>query len=115
MVAETINGYISHEYSKLLVGILCLIIAFIVHRIVDFILTSLKLLSKIPVLGGMNKMLGFLIGICEGIIVFWVLGIVLVAYGSNDLSALIMNQIKENYLLDFLFNNNVVALILAQF
>lgn len=112
--ALTVNSYLSERYSKVFIGVICLIIALLVHRIVDFILTSLKVITKLPVIKAFDKLLGFALGISEGIVIFWILGIVIVAYGAFGFEELIQQQIAENEILTFLFNNNIVALLLSK-
>lgn len=112
--AITANGYLAKEYSTVLIGIICLVIAFLVHRIVDFILTSLRVISKAPVIRAFDKIFGFVIGMSEGIIIFWILGIVIVAYGVFGFEEIIKRQIIENEILKYLFHNNIVALFLSK-
>jgi len=114
MFAVTVNGYLTKEYYRVMVGIMCLIIALLVNRIVDFILTSLKVLTKLPIIKSLDRICGFLLGIIEGVIIFWILGIVIVAYGAFGFEEIIKQQIVEQEILSFLFNNNIVALLISR-
>ena len=88
-------------------------IAILVYKIVDFILSSLKIISLIPVIRGVNKLLGFGVGVAESVILIWAVFIVIVAFEFGGASRYILENIKENTLLTFLFSNNYLANLVA--
>lgn len=56
----------------LLTGILMLIILGIIYKIVRIILSSIRFLSRLPVLSGLDKVLGVAAGFGEGFIILYV-------------------------------------------
>ena len=107
------KSYMEHETLRTILGIVCMTIAILVYKIVDFILSSLKIISLIPVIRGVNKLLGFGVGVAESVILIWAVFIVIVAFEFGGASRYILENIKENTLLTFLFSNNYLANLVA--
>lgn len=109
MFVVAAKGYLEHETMRTILGIVCMTIAILVYKIVDFILSSLKMVSLIPVIRGVNKLLGFGVGIAESVILVWAVFIVIVAFEFGGVSRYILEDIRENTLLTYLFSNNYLA------
>ena len=113
MFVVAAKSYMEHETLRTILGIVCMTIAILVYKIVDFILSSLKIISLIPVIRGVNKLLGFGVGVAESVILIWAVFIVIVAFEFGGASRYTMENIKENTLLTFLFSNNYLANLVA--
>lgn len=109
MFVVAAKGYLEHETLRTILGIVCMTIAILVYKIVDFILSSLKMISLIPVIRGVNKLLGFGVGVAESVILVWAVFIVIVAFEFGGVSRYILENIRENTLLTYLFSNNYLA------
>lgn len=107
------QGYMEHETLRAILGIVCMTVAILVYKIADFILSSLKLISSVPVLRGVNKLLGLGVGTLESVLLIWALFIVIVAFEFGGISHYILTQMRENALLTWLFQNNYLADIMA--
>lgn len=107
------KGYMDHEILRTVLGIVCLTIAILVYKITDFILSSLKIISAIPVIRGMNKLLGFGVGVLEAVLLIWALFLIIVAFEFGDISNYILTDIRENAFLSYLFHNNYLADLLS--
>ena len=113
MFVVAAKSYMEHETLRTILGIVCMTIAILIYKIVDFILSSLKIISLIPVIRGVNKLLGFGVGVAESVILIWAVFIVIVAFEFGGASRYILENIKENTLLTFLFSNNYLANLVA--
>lgn len=113
MFVVAAKSYMEHETLRTILGIVCMTIAILVYKIVDFILSSLKIISLIPVIREVNKLLGFGVGVAESVILIWAVFIVIVAFEFGGASRYILENIKENTLLTFLFSNNYLANLVA--
>ena len=113
MFVVAAKSYMEHETLRTILGIVCMTIAILAYKIVDFILSSLKIISLIPVIRGVNKLLGFGVGVAESVILIWAVFIVIVAFEFGGASRYILENIKENTLLTFLFSNNYLANLVA--
>lgn len=113
MFVVAVSGYMEHVTLRTILGIVCMTIAILVYRITDFILSSLKIISSIPVIRGVNKLLGFGVGVLEAVLLIWVAFIIIVAFAFGGVSNYILDSIKENELLVWLFQNNYLADVMA--
>ncbi len=113
MFVVAVSGYMEHVTLRTILGIVCMTIAILVYRITDFILSSLKIISSIPVIRGVNKLLGFGVGVLEAVLLIWVVFIIIVAFAFGGVSSYILDSIKENELLVWLFQNNYLADVMA--
>ena len=113
MFVVAVSGYMEHVTLRTILGIVCMTIAILVYRITDFILSSLKIISSIPVIRGVNKLLGFGVGVLEAVLLIWVVFIIIVAFAFGGMSTYILDSIKENELLVWLFQNNYLADVMA--
>ncbi len=113
MFVVAAQGYMEHETLRTILGIVCMTVAILVYKIADFILSSLKLISSVPVLRGVNKLLGFGVGVLESALLIWAIFIVIVAFEFGGISNYILTQMRENALLTWLFKNNYLADMMA--
>ena len=113
MFVVAVSGYMEHVTLRTILGIVCMTIAILVYRITDFILSSLKIISSIPVIRGVNKLLVFGVGVLEAVLLIWVVFIIIVAFAFGGISSYILDSIKENELLVWLFQNNYLADVMA--
>ena len=113
MFVVAVSGYMEHVTLRTILGIVCMTIAILVYRFTDFILSSLKIISSIPVIRGVNKLLGFGVGVLEAVLLIWVVFIIIVAFAFGGISSYILDSIKENELLVWLFQNNYLADVMA--
>ncbi len=109
MFVVAATGYMDHLTLRTILGIVCMTIAILIYRITDFILSSLKLISSIPVLRGVNHLLGLAVGALEAVLLVWAVFIVAVAFEFGGISSYILESIRENRLLTWLFQNNYLA------
>ena len=113
MFVVAAQGYMEHETLRTILGIVCMTVAILVYKIADFILSSLKLISSVPVLRGVNKLLGFGVGVLESVLLIWAIFIVIVSFEFGGISNYILTQMRENALLTWLFKNNYLADMMA--
>lgn len=113
MFVVAVKGYMDHETMRVILGIVCLTIAVLAYKITDFILSSLKIISIIPVIRGINKLLGFGVGVIEAVLLVWALFLIIVAFEFGGISSYILEDVRENLFLTYLFQNNYLGKILS--
>lgn len=114
MFVVAARGYMEKETIRIVLGVVCMTIAILIYKITDFIFSALKIISKIPVLKGMNKFLGFLVGTGEAVVLIWIIFVIVVAFGFGGTGTYIMESVQENAFLSFLFQNNYLAKVLTE-
>lgn len=101
--------YISSYLAAVIINALSFIIVFIVINIILLVLSSvLGIISKLPILNGLNKTAGILVGLLQGLIVIWVLCIVLTASLGTKSGQYIYELVNQSKLLSSIYNNNIL-------
>ena len=114
MFIVAVKGYMDHATLRTILGIVCLTVVVLVYKIVDFVLSTLKIISSIPVIRGVDKLAGFGAGILEAVVLIWIVFIIIVIFELGGISGYILADIKENRLLTYLFQNNPLAEVLPE-
>ena len=85
LILSAINSYMDKEIGQLVQIIVALAIICIGYRLAHLILTSIGLAVKLPILKGMDKMLGAVIGFVEAGVIVGVLVYLLKNWGLSFL------------------------------
>ena len=95
-------GYVAGISVRICGFLLTLIAALIVLRIIAK-LTGI--VSKIPIVGGINRLLGAALGLAKGLVVVALLFIFITMFSNLTFSQTILSAIKESGTLSFLYDN----------
>lgn len=114
IVVAALRNYQSKNTMNAVIAIMCLIVVLLAYKVIDFILTSLKMLSKIPIIHGADKLLGAVAGLGEAVIVVWIAFLLITAFDIAGIREPVLNNISENVFLTYLFYNNYIARGIAQ-
>ena len=69
LLLGAIGSYLNKEIGRLIQIIILLLIVCAVYKLANLIFTSIRLVSKLPVIRSADKLLGAVFGILEGIII----------------------------------------------
>ncbi len=115
MFIVAVRGYMDHETVRTTLGAVCLVVAILVYKIADFILSSLKMVSSIPVVKGVNKLCGGLLGAAEAVVLVWILHIALIAFVVGSVQELIVADLQKSPYVLMLLDHNFLATLLTSF
>lgn len=102
---------LSNIVFNALVYVVILIVLYLIFRL---LLIFTNIIERIPFVDEANNALGLLLGLCEGVLVVWLLFIVITAMGNTTLGAQLLTEINDNSFLAFLYNNNLLSAILLK-
>ena len=112
----TFVDYVGAYMAKLFLDIVSFLLAFIViTAVVRIALYILDIIGHLPVIGGLNRLAGGVLGLGTGLIIVWVLFIAITMLYDLSISKLFLQNIEENELLQFLYNNNILMNYLTKF
>ena len=70
LILGAVGSYLDKEIGKVIQAVLVLFAVCLVYRLVHILFTSLELVSKLPIVKGVDKLLGIVVGFVEaGILV----------------------------------------------
>ncbi|MCI5700131.1 MAG: CvpA family protein [Lachnospiraceae bacterium] len=106
---DTFAGYLAAFLASAIVQILVFLISFIAASIILKVITNiLDLFANLPILGGINRLGGFMLGIISGLLYLWVFFLLITLFGGTEVGAYLLKEIAGDKLLDYLYENNLL-------
>lgn len=113
---STFSTYAGKYLAKLISDIISYLLALVVVTIIiRTILYMMGTIEKIPVIRGLNRLGGGVLGIGTGLIVVWVLFIVITLMYDTEIGKTCLENIMENKFLENLYNNNILMNYITKF
>ncbi len=69
LILGAIGSYLEQEITKVIQIVAVLFVVCLVYRLAHILLTSLELISKLPVIKGVDKLLGAVVGFAEAVLI----------------------------------------------
>jgi len=107
LAVEQFSDYIGGYLAKWIVNAMSYVVAFVLIIIfLRFAFMTLDIVARLPIINGINKIAGLIIGLVEGILIMWVLFLVLTIFINTPIGQSVFTWINESSILTFLYNNN---------
>lgn len=111
---ESFEAYISNYITCIILNAISFMIVFLLAVIIVKIVANiLDVISKLPLINGINKLGGLIIGFVHGLIVLWVLCIVLTVFSSTDVAGILFGYMNESRFLSAIYDNNLLLNIIT--
>ena len=108
------NAYVAAYMACLVINAVSFLVVFLTaYIIIKMIEGALNLISKLPVLHGINKMGGLICGLVHGLIIVWLLGVVIMALAWTGPGQWASAQINANPILRLIYNHNLFVAALT--
>ena len=109
-------SYISAYVTKWIADILAFLIAWLVVGIISKVLMSMiKSIEKIPVVGGINKIAGAIVGVGIGFVVVWGVFILVTLLYNTEVGQMCMQDIEASQILSKLYDGNILMKYITKF
>ena len=96
-------------------GIAFLIALVAAWTIVHVIARALRIVSRIPVLSGVNRTLGVFAGGIYGLILVWIGFYMIAVTSTSEMGSALVACIYQSRLLKYLYENNVILTLIMNF
>ena len=107
--ATDFGSYVVNYIANLILNILAFLVALLVSWIIiRLLLTALSVFTALPIVGGVNRILGLLIGLVQGLLIVWVLFLILSLFASTPACKPFMDEISRTPILEALYNSNLL-------
>ncbi len=104
----TIESILGKNLIGFLVAGIILLVILIARKLLRMIFCSLGLIAKLPILNGLNRLLGTLAGVIEATVVIWVGFAVISCLRIPINGEPLVELITANKFLDFLYQHNML-------
>ncbi len=106
---------LSEQLAVMVIRMGSFLAAFLVISIImKIVLASLDLISRIPVLHGINRILGLLAGMVEGFLAIWLFMLFMTMIAGSDAGRAFFGMVNSNSILALLYSNNVFLKIFTE-
>lgn len=107
LLVSVFEEYVSKYLSEIAVKALSFVLVFIVLvSAFKIILFLTNLISKIPIIKGLNKLAGAIVGFSESIVITWIFFFISIAFLGHEISTSVIEMISDSQLLTLLYNSN---------
>lgn len=109
---DVVAGRATDLVMRVISFVLVLLIAVISFHLLSVVL---KVVEKLPLIGGMNRLLGLFAGLVKGILIIWLAFAIIAMAGTTDIGIALISYIYESPLLIWAYENNFVLTLLMTF
>ena len=109
-----IEEYISTCLADLLINTVGSVLVFAVSYVaIHLVIRWLDLLSRLPILCGLNQMAGGVVGLAEGFLILWIAGFILSFFTETPVGQILEQQINKSVWLSLIYRYNLMNLLLG--
>lgn len=109
---DVVAGRATDLVMRVISFVLVLLITVISFHLLSVVL---KVVEKLPLIGGINRLLGLFAGVVKGILIIWLAFAIIAMAGTTDIGIALISYIYESPLLIWVYENNFVLTLLMTF
>lgn len=107
------HDYVGAYLASMIINALAYLLSFvIIWTAIRAILLALDVVTMLPILHGINKLAGGVLGIVYGVVLVWVAFLLVTILCNGELGRQFFTLISDNPFLLFLYNQNVIMKII---
>lgn len=107
---DTFTQYVASYLANSILNIVGFLVLFVVVFAALNILTVwLDLVARLPILSGINKIAGGLLGGIEGLIFLWIICLFITAFSGTAGGRALIQQIESSAFLSYIYNHNLLG------
>ena len=103
---DYVGGYLSDMVLKAAVFVVLFLVVYIVLQIV---VIWLDLIAKLPILSGINKMAGAVLGGVQALVYIWIGCLILTMFSGTEWGAMTLAQISSSRWLSWIYDHNLLT------
>ncbi len=109
LLAQGISSYNDGKIFNVIVAVVLLVLLGIAHNLLKLVFFSAKIVSKLPVVHFLDKLLGVVFGVFEVVLLLWTVYTLVMMLELGALEEVILSYTRENGLLAWLYRHNYLA------
>lgn len=109
IAAESFSEYVPKYMAGLILSLVSFVVTWIL--VISFIwlaVMTLDVIASLPVLRGINQVLGLALGFFQGLIIVWIAFLIITIFSSSDIGKQLMKMISESPVLSRLYDTNLL-------
>ena len=114
LVGNALSSYFDGRFFNLILTLLLLAAIGLVHHLLNAVFFSAKMISKLPVVHSLDKLLGVVVGILETVLIVWTIYAFNIFRDLGTLGQVIVDYTRDSKILTCLYENNYLAYLIEQ-
>lgn len=107
LLTTVFKDYISVYISKLIINAGSFVGVYIALSLIMYIvMRSSDIIARIPVIKGINKLCGALVGAGWALVIVWVFFFIIIMFLGNSIGKVLLEEVRKSSFLTYLFNSN---------
>lgn len=115
LIGNGLHSYFQGEVIGVIVAFLLLAVLGIIHHIFSVVVFPAKLISKLPIVSWLDKMLGVVVGAIEALLIVWTMYVLIMLFNMGMVGEQILAWTEESEMLTWLYQNNYLAVLVEKF
>ena len=103
---DYVGGYLADTVLKAAIFVILFVLIYLALKV---LVIWLDLIAKLPILSGINKIAGAVLGGVQALVFIWILCIVLTVFARTELGEIVFAQVTASPWLSWLYNHNILA------
>lgn len=109
LISNGLQSYMEKETVGVIIAIVLLALLGIVHHLLGVVFFSAKMISRLPVIHWVNKLLGAVFGALEVVLILQIVYVFIMYFGLGMIGQQILEYTRESVTLTMIYQYNVVA------
>ena len=114
LLGNALKSYMNGEIFNVVVLIVLLCIIGILRHLLDVVFFSAKVISKLPIVSWVNKLLGIVFGFLETILIVWTIYTFVMLLDLGVVEQMLLDSTAESQILSWLYKHNYLAYLAEQ-
>ena len=114
LLGNALNSYFDGEIINVIIMILLLCLIGLVRHLLGVVFFSAKVISKLPIVHWVDKVLGIVVGILQTVLILWTIYTFIMFSNLGILGQQILDLTQESQFLTWLYQHNYLAHLVEQ-
>lgn len=114
LIGLAVRNYLSQARVVFVIMIILILLLLVVYAVFNVIFTGLKIVSKLPGVNLVNKLLGIPVAIAEVVLMIWTVYIICAVYDAGIISKAVNECAQSNVIMHFLYKYNYLLIFIGR-
>lgn len=111
LLGNALKSYYDGEMINVVVMVLLLCVVGIVRHLLGVIFVPAKMISKLPIVSWVDKLLGIVFGIFETVLILWTIYAFVMILNLGKVEQIIMDYTGKSWILSWLYQHNYLIML----
>ena len=114
LAVHTFTQYVPSYMANLILSIVSFVVSWIL--VISFLwlaVMTLDFIAELPVIHGINQILGLVLGFFQGLIIIWIAFLIITVFSHTNVGGQLMAMITESPILETLYDANILLNLLT--